>query len=61
MHMFPSPLFFSLDECCLFSDKYQMINLIGKYEQLPENSDEEASGVEQVESYFPSLEAIKEC
>ena len=38
-----------------------MINLIGKYKQLPKNSHEEASGVEQVESYFPSLESIKEC
>ena len=46
-----------MHEFYYFSDKYQEIERIGKYEQSPGENDEEG----EEGSYFPLLEDIKEC
>ena len=46
-----------MHELYYFSDKYQQIERIGKYERSPGENDEEG----EEGSYFPLLEDIKEC
>ena len=46
-----------MHEFYYFSDKYQQIERIGKYERSPGENDEEG----EEGSYFPLLEDIKEC